>query len=60
MLSRDPTSLQEANNHAVALWKRKNGLLDARIDNGLGVMLDDLVAAFYTLLVLAIALRVAG
>ena len=36
------------------------GLLDARIDNGLGVMLDDLVAAFYTLLVLAIALRVAG
>ena len=24
VLSRDPTSLQEANNHAVALWKRKN------------------------------------
>ena len=24
MLSRDPTSLQDANNHAVALWKGKN------------------------------------
>ena len=24
VLSRDPTSLQDANNHAVALWKRKN------------------------------------
>ena len=24
VISRDPASLQEANNHAVALWKRKN------------------------------------
>ena len=31
--------------------------LDQRIKNGLGVMLDDLVAAFYTLLVLALVLR---
>lgn len=31
--------------------------LDARIDNGFGVMLDDLVAALYTLLVIAIAWR---
>jgi phosphatidylglycerophosphatase A len=31
--------------------------LDARIDNGLGVMLDDLVAALYTLLVIAVAWR---
>jgi phosphatidylglycerophosphatase A len=32
-------------------------LLDLRIKNGFGVMLDDLAAAFYTLLVLALALR---
>ena len=32
--------------------------LDARMKNGFGVMLDDLVAAFYALLVLAIALRI--
>jgi phosphatidylglycerophosphatase A len=32
--------------------------LDARIKNGLGVMLDDLVAAFYTLLLIAIFWRV--
>lgn len=31
--------------------------LDARLKNGLGVMADDLVAAFYTLLTLAVALR---
>jgi phosphatidylglycerophosphatase A len=31
--------------------------LDARIKNGAGVMLDDLVAAFYALLVLAIGVR---
>jgi len=31
--------------------------LDARIKNGFGVMLDDLVAAFYTLLVIAIYWR---
>jgi phosphatidylglycerophosphatase A len=31
--------------------------LDARIKNGLGVMLDDLVAAFYTLLLIAIFWR---
>jgi phosphatidylglycerophosphatase A len=35
-------------------------LLDARINNGLGVMIDDLAAAFYTLLALAIVLRVVG
>ena len=32
--------------------------LDQRIKNGFGVMLDDLVAAFYTLLVIALVLRV--
>src|SRR5262245_52315918 len=32
--------------------------LDARIKNGLGVMLDDLVAAFYTLLLIAIYWRI--
>jgi phosphatidylglycerophosphatase A len=31
--------------------------LDARFKNGLGVMADDLVAAFYTLLVLALWMR---
>jgi len=31
--------------------------LDARLKNGVGVMADDLVAAFYTLLTLAIGLR---
>lgn len=31
--------------------------LDGRIKNGAGVMLDDLVAAFYTLLVLAVGVR---
>ena len=34
--------------------------LDARFKNGVGVMADDLVAAFYTLLVLAIGLRLWG
>jgi phosphatidylglycerophosphatase A len=34
--------------------------LDARIKNGVGVMIDDLVAAFYTLLVLAIGVRIWG
>jgi phosphatidylglycerophosphatase A len=34
--------------------------LDARLKNGLGVMLDDLVAAFYTLAVFAIGVRVLG
>jgi phosphatidylglycerophosphatase A len=33
--------------------------LDARIKNGLGVMLDDVVAAFYTLLMIAIFWRLA-
>ena len=32
--------------------------LDARIKNGFGVMIDDVVAAFYTLLVLAIYWRI--
>jgi phosphatidylglycerophosphatase A len=32
--------------------------LDARIKNGIGVMLDDLVAAFYTLLIVAIFWRI--
>lgn len=32
--------------------------LDARIKNGFGVMLDDLLAAFYTLLVIAIVWRI--
>ena len=32
--------------------------LDARMKSGVGVMLDDLVAAFYALLVLALALRI--
>lgn len=32
--------------------------LDARIKNGLGVMLDDVVAAFYTLLLIAIYWRI--
>jgi phosphatidylglycerophosphatase A len=32
--------------------------LDARIKNGFGVMLDDVVAAFYTLLLIAIYWRV--
>ncbi len=32
--------------------------LDAHLKNGVGVMLDDLVAAFYALLVLALALRI--
>lgn len=34
--------------------------LDARLKNGIGVMLDDLVAAFYALLVIAIAIRLFG
>lgn len=34
--------------------------LDARFKNGVGVMADDLVAAFYTLLVLAIGVRLWG
>ena len=34
--------------------------LDAAIENGLGVMLDDFVAAGYALIVLAIAVRIAG
>jgi len=34
--------------------------LEARFKNGLGVMLDDLVAAFFTLLVIALAVRVAA
>jgi phosphatidylglycerophosphatase A len=34
--------------------------LDARIKNGFGVMLDDLVAAFFTLLALAVLLRLLG
>jgi len=34
--------------------------LDARFKNGAGVMADDLVAAFYTLLVLAIGIRLWG
>jgi phosphatidylglycerophosphatase A len=33
--------------------------LDARIKNGFGVMLDDLVAAFYTLLLVAMIWRIA-
>lgn len=33
------------------------GRLDARLKNGIGVMLDDLVAAFYTLLAIAIFWR---
>jgi phosphatidylglycerophosphatase A len=32
--------------------------LDARIKNGFGVMLDDLVAAFYTLLLIALYWRI--
>lgn len=35
------------------------GAIDMRIKNGVGVMLDDLVAAFYTLLVLAVGFRLA-
>jgi phosphatidylglycerophosphatase A len=34
--------------------------LDARVNNGFGVMLDDLMAAFYTLLVFALWLRFAA
>jgi phosphatidylglycerophosphatase A len=34
--------------------------IDARFKNGAGVMADDLVAAFYTLLVLAIGIRLWG
>jgi phosphatidylglycerophosphatase A len=34
--------------------------LDARYKNGAGVMADDLVAAFYTLLVLALGVRIWG
>lgn len=34
--------------------------LEARFRNGFGVMLDDLIAAFYTLLVIAIGVRVLG
>ncbi len=34
--------------------------LDARFKNGAGVMVDDLVAAFYTLLALAIGVRLFG
>ncbi|MGE5338129.1 MAG: phosphatidylglycerophosphatase A [Gemmatimonadota bacterium] len=34
--------------------------LEARFRNGFGVMLDDLVAAFFTLLVIAIGVRVFG
>ncbi|MDX3904798.1 MAG: phosphatidylglycerophosphatase A [Pigmentiphaga sp.] len=33
---------------------------DRRLKNGLGVMWDDLIAAFYTLLVFALYLRIAG
>jgi phosphatidylglycerophosphatase A len=36
------------------------GALDARLKNGVGVMVDDLVAAFYTLLALAIGVRLFG
>jgi phosphatidylglycerophosphatase A len=34
--------------------------LDARLKNGFGVMADDLVAAFYTLLALAVGIRLFG
>ncbi|MCX7901873.1 MAG: phosphatidylglycerophosphatase A, partial [Burkholderiaceae bacterium] len=34
--------------------------LDARLKHGVGVMLDDLIAAFYTLLLLAIVWRLTG
>jgi phosphatidylglycerophosphatase A len=34
--------------------------LERAVKGGLGVMVDDVVAAFYTLLVLAIAKRVLG
>jgi phosphatidylglycerophosphatase A len=34
--------------------------LDARFKNGVGVMADDLVAAFYTLFVLSIGVRLWG
>lgn len=34
--------------------------VEARFHNGFGVMLDDLIAAFYTLLVIAIGVRVLG
>lgn len=34
--------------------------LDARINNGLGVMIDDLMAAFYTLLLFAVWTRVSA
>lgn len=36
------------------------GTVDRRFKNGMGVMLDDLIAAFYTLLVMAVLLRVFG
>ena len=36
------------------------GYVDARFKNGFGVMLDDLVAAFFTLLSIAIGVRVFG
>ena len=36
------------------------GYLDRTLKNGVGVMLDDLLAAGYTLLVLAIAQRILG
>jgi phosphatidylglycerophosphatase A len=35
-------------------------VLDARFKNGVGVMADDLVAAFYTLLALAVGVRLFG
>jgi phosphatidylglycerophosphatase A len=34
--------------------------LDARLKNGLGVMADDLLAAFYALLVFALGVRLVG
>jgi phosphatidylglycerophosphatase A len=34
--------------------------VDRRLKGGLGVMLDDVVAAFYTVLVLAVTKRVLG
>ncbi|VCU69400.1 Phosphatidylglycerophosphatase A [Pigmentiphaga humi] len=36
------------------------GHFDRKLKNGLGVMWDDMIAAFYTLLVFALYLRIAG
>jgi phosphatidylglycerophosphatase A len=36
------------------------GLVDRRFKHGIGVMLDDLIAAFYTLLLTAVAIRLAA